>query len=93
MTVLTFVVGSALGFAGKAALRRAQRRGGKDSDGLIQERIAKFTEIAKQYPNLRRLLEEREQTGGGVPDDCFGFGLEAVLDGLEAQLPDGIATL
>jgi len=87
MTVLTFVVGSALGFAGKAALRRAQRRGGKDSDGLTQERIAKFIEIAKQYPNLCRRLEEREQAGGGVPDDCFEFGFEAVLDGLEAQLP------
>jgi AcrR family transcriptional regulator len=86
MTVLTFVVGSTLGFAGKAAMRRAQRRDGKDADALIQEQIAKFSEIAKQYPNLRRLLEEREQSSGGASDDGFEFGLGTVLDGLEAQL-------
>jgi AcrR family transcriptional regulator len=85
MTVLTFVVGSALGFAGKAALRRAHRRDGKDADAVLQERLAKFTEIAKEYPNLRRLIDERKRTGGGS-DDSFEFGLEAVLDGLEAQL-------
>jgi hypothetical protein len=87
MTVLTFVVGSALGLAGKAALRRAHKRGGKNVDALIQGRIAQMSEVAKQYPNLRRLLEGREQTGVGVSDDGFEFGLEAVLDGLEGQLP------
>ena len=85
-TLATFVVGSALGFAGKAALQRMQRRRGRDADALIRNSLAKMSEVAAQYPHLRQFLQGAGQAGDDASMDAFEFGLKAVLDGLEAQL-------
>ena len=83
-TVGTFVLGSVLGAAGQAAMKRALRRGG-DSAALIRERITKASAIARQFPRLRAHLE-RTTSARTAPDASFEFGLRAVLDGLEARL-------
>ena len=85
-TVATFALGSALASAGKAALRREFRRSGKHADALIQENIAKFREIAIQFPHLREFVEASDKSGIEAPDSSFEFGLQALLDGLERLL-------
>jgi AcrR family transcriptional regulator len=86
-TVLTFVLGSALGPAAEASLRREIARDGRDSDELMHDSVAKATEIAKRFPRLRaHLVSASASPDGATPEHTFEFGLEAVLDGLEARL-------
>jgi len=83
-TVSIFVVGSALGPAGEAALRRSLRRLGGDADARIRDTIAKTREVAQQFRHLRAYLDARVATNAGL-QETFEFGLRAVLDGLESQ--------
>lgn len=85
-TVATFAVGSALASAGKAALKREFRRGGKNADALIQENIAKFRAIAIQFPRLREFVEASDKSATEASESSFEFGLQALLDGLEYLL-------
>jgi hypothetical protein len=48
--------------------------------------MAKAREIATQFPRLRTRLGTAAASYGAAPDNSFEFGLQAILDGLEAHL-------
>jgi AcrR family transcriptional regulator len=84
--VFTFVLGNALGPAAVASLTRKLSRDGGDAEELMRDGMAKASEIATQFPRLRARLETAAAEYGAAPDKTFEFGLQAILDGLEAQL-------
>jgi AcrR family transcriptional regulator len=85
-TVFTFVLGNALGQAAAASLTRKLSRDGGNAEELMREGMAKAREIATQFPRLRARLDTAATDYGAAPDNTFEFGLQAILDGLEAQL-------
>jgi Tetracyclin repressor-like, C-terminal domain len=48
--------------------------------------MAKASQIATQFPRLLARLETAAANYAATPDKSFEFGLEAILDGLQAQL-------
>jgi AcrR family transcriptional regulator len=89
-TVFTFVLGNALGAAAAVSLTRKLSREGGNADELLRDHMAQAREIAAQFPRLRTLLDTASATDyGAAPEDTFGFGLQAILDGLEARLRMG----
>ena len=85
-TVFTFVLGNALGLAAAASLTRRLSREGGSTKELIRDHTAKAREIARQFPRLRARLDTAAAADYSAPEGSFGFGLQAILDGLEAQL-------
>jgi len=85
-SVFTFVLGNALGPAAAASLTRKLSRDGGDAEELIRDSMAKASEIAAQFPRLRARLQKAAAGYGAAPDNTFEFGLQAILDGLQAQL-------
>ena len=86
-TVLIFVIGSALGAAAQVSLNRRLSRGGRDPEHTIQEFMLKAQEQASHFRHLRARLKATAATHyTAVPDNTFEFGLQAILDGFEAQL-------
>src|SRR5438876_1512951 len=85
-TVFTFVLGSALGSAAAASLPRKLSRGGGNADALIRDTMTKARDIAAQFPRLRARLETTAADYAAAPQHNFEFGLQAIFDGLEAQL-------
>ena len=82
--VFTFVLGNAIGPAAAASIRRElSRDGGKK---LTDAGMAEAQEVAAQFPRLRARLETAGAGSGTAPDSSFEFGLEAILDGMEARL-------
>ena len=43
-------------------------------------------EIAARFPRLRARLDTAAAGYGASPEDSFEFGLQAILDGLQAKL-------
>jgi AcrR family transcriptional regulator len=84
-TVLTYVLGNALGHAATAAFGRKLRRDGALGDGSMRERMDAVREIASQFPMLRARLEEPSADYGSAPEGSFEFGLRAIFEGLEAR--------
>jgi len=85
-TVFTFVLGNALGLAAAASRSRKLSREGGDAEDLMRASMAEARQIAAPFPRLRARLETASVGYGAAPDNTFEFGLEAILDGLEAQL-------
>jgi AcrR family transcriptional regulator len=85
-TVFTFVLGNALGPAAAASLARKLSRDGGNAEELIRDHMAQAREIASQFPRLRTRLETPAASYAAAPEHSFEFGLQAILDGLEAQL-------
>ena len=85
-TVFTFVLGNALGPAAAASLTRKLSRDGGNAEELMRDSMAKASEIATQFPRLRARLGTAAADYGAAPDNSFEFGLQAILDGLRAQL-------
>jgi hypothetical protein len=85
-SVFTFVLGNALGAAAAASLTRKLSRDGGNADELIRDSMAKASEIAAQFPRLRARLQTAASGYSAAPDNTFEFGLQAILDGLQAQL-------
>jgi AcrR family transcriptional regulator len=85
--VFMFVLGSALGEASGASLRRRLRREGHNADELIRDTMEQQIKIAMQFPRLRTRVEAADDADYySAPDKSFEFGLEAIFDGLERQL-------
>jgi AcrR family transcriptional regulator len=85
-TVFTFVLGNAIGAAAAASLTRKLSREGGDAGQLMADAMAQAREIAAQFPRLQARLGHASADYGAAPDDSFEFGLQAILDGLAAQL-------
>ena len=84
--VFTFVLGNALGLAATASFTRKLGRDGGDVHALMQASRAEVVELAAQFPRLRARFELPSAGYGSAPRGSFAFGLQAVLDGLEARL-------
>jgi AcrR family transcriptional regulator len=84
--VFTYVLGNALGLAATASFTRKLGRDGGDVQALLQASRAEVLEVAAQFPLLRARLELPSAGYGAAPEGSFAFGLQAVLDGLEARL-------
>ena len=84
--VFTFVLGNALGLAATASFSRKLGRDGGDVQALLQANRAEVLEVASQFPLLRARLELPSAGYGAAPEGSFAFGLQAVLEGLEARL-------
>jgi len=84
--VFTFVLGNALGLAATASFTRKLGRDGGDVQALLQASRAEVLEVASQFPLLRARLELPSAGYGAAPEGSFAFGLQALLDGLEARL-------
>jgi AcrR family transcriptional regulator len=85
-TVFIFVLGNALGHAAAASLTRKLSRDGGNAQETMRDSMAKAREIAAQFPRLRARLETAVADYAAAPDNSFEFGLQAILDGIEAQL-------
>ena len=86
-TVFMFVLGSALGVSAAVSLRRRLSRDGGNAEELIRDAIAKASEIGMRFPRLRARIEGVSDIDyAAAPDKSFEFGLQAILDGLEARL-------
>ena len=84
--VFTYVLGNALGLAATASFTRKLGRDGGDVQALLQASRAEVLAVAAQFPLLRARLELPSAGYGAAPEGSFAFGLQAVLDGLEARL-------
>ena len=84
--VFTFVLGNALGLAATASFSRKLGRDGGDVQALLQANRAEVLAVAAQFPLLRARLELPSAGYGAAPEGSFAFGLQALLDGLEARL-------
>jgi AcrR family transcriptional regulator len=87
----TFVLGNALAPAAAASLTKKLGRAGGDAEELLQESMTKAREIAAQFPHLRARLDTAATAYAAAPENTFEFGLQALLDGLEARLAAIIA--
>jgi AcrR family transcriptional regulator len=85
-SVFTFVLGNALGPAAAASIARKLSRDGGDAEQLLREHTAKAREIAMQFPRLRARIDSAAAEYGAAPESSLEFGLQAILDGLQAQL-------
>lgn len=86
-TVFMFVLGSAMGVSASVSLKRRLSRDGGDPEELIRETIAKASEVAMKFPRLRARIEGAPDIDyAAAPDKSFEFGLQAIFDGLDAQL-------
>ncbi|GAA3903653.1 hypothetical protein GCM10022244_12330 [Streptomyces gulbargensis] len=87
-TVFVYVLGSALGAAAQVSLTRRLSRSG-DPEKELADTMAAATEVAMNFPRLRERLGGTAATEYlAAPDRTFEFGLETILDGFEAQLPE-----
>ena len=84
--VFTFVLGNALGLAATTSFTRKLGRDGGDVQALMRANRAEVLEVASQFPLLRARLELPSAGYGAAPEGSFAFGLQALLDGLEARL-------
>jgi AcrR family transcriptional regulator len=84
--VVTYVLGNALGPAAATSLTRKLSRHGGDAGKRMGDTIASAREIATKFPRLRARLETPTAGYYAAPEHSFEFGLQAILDGLEAQL-------
>ncbi len=87
--VFTYVVGNALGPAATASFSRKLAREGGGAAERMAEMMARAREIASQFPRLRSGLDSPAAEYGASPEGSFQFGLEAILDGLEARRSAG----
>ena len=86
VTMLTFVLGHALGAAAEASLTRKLGQDGGDGAALLRDRMAGAREIAARFPRLRARLDTAGAGYGASPEDSFEFGLQVILDGLQDRL-------
>ncbi|WP_333737009.1 TetR/AcrR family transcriptional regulator [Streptomyces sp. IBSBF 2806] len=86
-TMLVYVLGSALGPAAQVSLNRRLSMNGASAEQALAEALSSATEIAMQFPRLRKRLDTSAATEyAAAPDNTFEFGLQSLLDGFEARL-------
>lgn len=61
-------------------------RDGGNGRKMMRDIMAKARDIAAHLPRLRARLDTAAADFAAAPDNTFEFGLQAILDGLQAQL-------
>jgi AcrR family transcriptional regulator len=88
-TVAMYVTGSALRNAAEAALTRRLGPDPESQADQMRKILAEVVETTKEYPRLRARAEEYLDLDKADPERSFGWGLDAIFDGLEGRLPGG----
>jgi hypothetical protein len=89
-TVFAFVLATALGEAAELLWRARVRRDGGNEEEQFRDIIAQASQIAMQFPRLRARIQAMESAvPAAAGDQSFEFGLQVILDGLQAQLAAG----
>ncbi|OEJ37351.1 TetR family transcriptional regulator [Streptomyces agglomeratus] len=84
--VFTYVLGNATGPAATTSLTRRIEREGGDADEAFGAVMKDAVEAASGFPRLRDRIGSYAGTDyAEAPDATFDFGLESLLDGLEAR--------
>lgn len=86
-TMFTFVIGSALGPSAARAMARQISRDGREAEETMRREMHQAREIASQFPRLRARLDSPMTEYAAGPDNALEFGLNAILDGIERQVP------
>jgi AcrR family transcriptional regulator len=85
--VVTFVLGTALGAAAEHAWRTRLRRSGGNEAQQLREAVEQVTQIARQFPRLHARSEAwSADEASDDPRQALKFGLQTILDGLQARL-------
>src|SRR6266566_208374 len=84
--VQTFGSYPALGPAAAASLARRLSRNGGNAEVQMRDSMERAREIAARFPRLRAGLDTAAAEYAAAPENSFEFGLQAILDGLEARL-------
>ncbi|ARZ68832.1 TetR/AcrR family transcriptional regulator C-terminal domain-containing protein [Streptomyces sp. HU2014] len=94
--VFTYVLGNASGAAAMVSLTRRIEREGGDAEEAFGATMKEAAEVASRFPRLRARIGAAASTDPAAsldpgayaeaPADTFAFGLQALLDGLEARL-------
>ncbi|MEU1900887.1 TetR/AcrR family transcriptional regulator C-terminal domain-containing protein [Nocardiopsis dassonvillei] len=85
--VFTFVLGNALSTSAEVSLTRRLSGDGQNAQERFQDTMARAAEVAERFPRLRTRLQDTAATDyAAAPDQTFASGLQALLDGLHAQL-------
>ncbi|WP_246257367.1 TetR/AcrR family transcriptional regulator [Amycolatopsis anabasis] len=84
-TVSVYVMGIA---STEAATVNRLSRTGEDEEEHLRSILPIAEEASQEYPRLRQLYAEARARGSaaGVREDKFAYGLERILDGLQARL-------
>jgi hypothetical protein len=85
-TVYMFVAGQALTDAAEAAWKRRLTRDGASFEEQSQAVMAQVIEVARDFPRLHARAASYELVDPAAADSGFEFGLNVILDGLEARL-------
>jgi hypothetical protein len=72
--------------AGPQPSRRLRIRDGGNAEELLADRMAGARAVAARFPRLRARLDTAAADYAAAPEHSFEFGLQAIFDGLEAQL-------
>jgi hypothetical protein len=83
--LFTYVLGNALGPAAADSLVRRLSRDDGNAEELMREHTARAREVAAQFPHLRARIATASTEYAAAPEQSFEFGLQAILDGLEAK--------
>ncbi|QUH02399.1 TetR/AcrR family transcriptional regulator C-terminal domain-containing protein [Saccharopolyspora erythraea] len=85
--LFTFVLGTALNDSTEAAMKAQIRREGGDEQERLEEFSSWANGIAAQYPRLQaRIAELGEGDQEELKAESFEFGVQTILNGLEARL-------
>lgn len=90
--IFTYVIGNALGPAATASFSRKLAREGTGAAERMREMMTEARDIARQFPRLRSGVDSPAAEYGAAPEGSFQFGLQAILDGLEARRFERIGT-
>ncbi|MGW4895798.1 TetR/AcrR family transcriptional regulator [Kitasatospora sp. NPDC004240] len=86
--VFTYVLGNAAPPAATVSLTRRIEREGGDTEEVFGAVLKEAVEAASGFPRLRARIDTVTSADyAEAPDDTFGFGLGALLDGLATRLP------
>jgi AcrR family transcriptional regulator len=87
-SAFTFVAGTLLVDATEATIATAQVPRGKGDEGKPAQSVTEWAYgIASQYPRLHARMEAQQGADpAALMNEKFEFGVEAILDGLEARL-------
>jgi AcrR family transcriptional regulator len=84
--LFTFVLGNALGPAAADSFARKLRRDVGNAEELVRDQMMRAREIAAEFPHLGARIGTSAIEYAAAPEKSFEFGLQAILDGLEAKL-------
>jgi AcrR family transcriptional regulator len=83
-SVMAYVMGMT---SSEIAWRELVKKSGKSTQEWVGDVVEQVLPVADDYPEMRESLQRRKVDPTQLQNAAFTFGLESLLDGLEARLP------